>query len=406
MSLPEGWVESTLGELVDIFNTKRVPISKQEREKIKGIYPYYGASNIFDYINDYIFDGEYLLISEDGENLNTRNTPIAFIVNGKFWVNNHAHIVKGKNQHISKYLAWYFSQLDISPFITGAVQPKLSKTNLLRIPIIISEDIKEQKAIANILSSFDEKIALLKAQNETLEQMAQGVFREWFVKFNYPNVTGKMVESELGVIPEGWRVDTIDNLVELIIDYRGKTPKKLGMDWSEKGIPALSAKTIKNGKIVRRDAMNLGSEELYHLWMKDELMPKDILLTSEAPLGEMYYLIDDKKYILSQRLFALRANDKISSEYLYYYLFSRQGQNLLNARASGSTVQGIRQSELRKVEVLIPDSKTLEKASALFERVFQKINLNENQIQTLQKTRDTLLPKLMSGDVRVKGFGA
>lgn len=188
----------------------------------------------------------------------------------------------------------------------------------------------------------------------------------------------------------------------MVIDYRGKTPLKLGMDWSENGIPALSAKSIKNGKIVRRDAMNFGSEQLYSIWMKDELKKGDILLTSEAPLGEMYYLNDDTRYILSQRLFALRANKKITSEYLYHYFYSPNGQTLLKARASGSTVEGIRQSELRKIEIIVPEKDILEKASIIFKNVFDKTFANEQQIQTLTQTRDELLPKLMSGEIRVK----
>jgi type I restriction enzyme S subunit len=182
-NIPKGWVKTTLGKLIDIFNQKRIPLSAKARNTRKGIYPYYGASNIVDYIDDYIFNGEYLLISEDGENLNTRNTPIAFIAKGKFWVNNHAHIVKGKYPHLTKYLELYFSKLDISPFITGAVQPKLSKGNLINIPIIIPKSLKEQIAIAKILTAFDDKIENLQAQNKTLETTAQTIFKEWFGKY-------------------------------------------------------------------------------------------------------------------------------------------------------------------------------------------------------------------------------
>lgn len=116
----------------------------------------------------------------------------------------------------------------------------------------------------------------------------------------------------------------------------------------------------------------------------------------------MYYLNDDTRYILSQRLFALRVNQQITSEYLYHYLYSTNGQTLLQARASGSTVEGIRQSELRKIEVIVPDKNILEKASIIFKNVFDKTFANEQQIQTLTKTRDELLPKLMSGEIRVK----
>src|SRR5690348_14952628 len=100
------FVECRLDDIAEIHNNKRVPLNSREREKRKGIYPYYGASGIFDYLDSYIFDGEYVLISEDGENLKSRNTPIAFKVNGKFWVNNHAHIVKGKEDLINDFLVY------------------------------------------------------------------------------------------------------------------------------------------------------------------------------------------------------------------------------------------------------------------------------------------------------------
>lgn len=270
--------------------------------------------------------------------------------------------------------------------------------------------IHEQRIIARSLTVLEQKIETLTKQGVTLESLANTIFKRWFVDFEFPNEEdqpykssgGKIVASELGEIPEGWKISKLKNLVEKIIDYRGKTPKKLGMDWAATGIPALSAKIIKAGKIVRRDAMNYGSEELYRTWMKDELRKDDILLTSEAPLGEMYYLCDDTKYILSQRLFALRTNTRITSSYLYFYLSSFQGQYLLNRRASGSTVQGIRQSELREVEVLVPKRETLEKASSVFRDVLYKQFVNSKEIETLIIIRDTLLPKLMSGEIRLK----
>ncbi len=133
------WSLNRLGEILDIHDHKRIPISSRERVKRKGKFPYYGASGIIDHIDDYIFDGEYLIISEDGENLRSRKTPIAFKVTGKFWVNNHAHIVSGKYPGISDYVRYYLSNLDLNPFITGAVQPKLSQANLINIPISLPD---------------------------------------------------------------------------------------------------------------------------------------------------------------------------------------------------------------------------------------------------------------------------
>ncbi|MBD2151643.1 restriction endonuclease subunit S [Pseudanabaena sp. FACHB-1277] len=211
-----------------------------------------------------------------------------------------------------------------------------------------------------------------------------------------------MTPSKLGEIPKDWHIGTLNDCLSLIIDYRGKTPKKLGRDWSNEGIPALSAKNIKNGKILAENLVNFGDEDLYKKWMKDELVKGDILLTSEAPLGEVYCLASNQKYILSQRLFALRINNEFSYPYLYFWLRSPQGQHLLLRRATGSTVQGIRQSELREVEVIIPENKILKNASNLWMSVLEKIELNYQQIQNLTKTRDSLLPKLMSGQLRVK----
>ena len=275
---------------------------------------------------------------------------------------------------------------------TQSAQQNIGKEDINKMSMFLPP-FPEQKAIAKVLTAFDEKIQLLQEQNKTLEKLAKTFFKEHFGTYQ--------VGDE---IPNNWSIQPLNSLLELIIDYRGRTPKKLGMDWSSSGIPALSAKTIKKGKIVRRDAMNFGDEALYDLWMKDELQKGDILLTSEAPLGEMYYINDDKKYILSQRLFALRVNENITSQYLYHYLFSRYGQHLLQARASGSTVEGIRQSELRKIEVIIPDNDSLEKASSLFQNVFDKKHNNSKQIQSLKETRNELLPKLMSGAIRIKEF--
>ena len=128
-----------LGQVVTFLNAKRKPLNSKERETRKGAYPYYGASDIVDYIDDYIFDGRYLLISEDGENLKTRKTPIAFFAEGKFWVNNHAHIIAGNDDETLDYLKYYFSQLNISGYLTGAVQPKLSKGVLEKIEIFLEQ---------------------------------------------------------------------------------------------------------------------------------------------------------------------------------------------------------------------------------------------------------------------------
>ena len=213
MSFSE-WREYSIDDIAISYDKKRIPLSSRQRELKKGVYPYYGASGIIDYIDDFLFDGEFVLISEDGENLKTRQTPIAFKVNGQFWVNNHAHIYKGIEPFLNDWIVYYFKKLDVFPYITGAVQPKLNQENLKLIKIKIP-DFSEAKKIVSILSTLDEKIELNRQTNTTLEAIAQAIFKEWFVDFNFPGATGEMVESELGLIPKGWRVGRLGELIEI-----------------------------------------------------------------------------------------------------------------------------------------------------------------------------------------------
>ena len=193
-------------------------------------------------------------------------------------------------------------------------------------------------------------------------------------------------------IKKGWKVTRLANVLDTVIDYRGKTPKKLGGSWSENGIPALSAKNIKSGKIVNPISINHVDDDLYKKWMKEELKAEDILLTSEAPLGESYLIKKtDPKFCLSQRLFAIRTKD-ISSKFLYYYLNSKEGQEELQSRATGTTVQGIRQTELLKVEIPLPSpyeqksiGETLFAYDELIENNEKRIKILDSMIQKLYR---------------------
>ena len=153
LSFEESEVEwKTLGELAENLDSKRKPITSGLREA--GDIPYYGASGIVDYVKGYIFDGDYLLVSEDGANLLARNTPIAFSISGKTWVNNHAHVLKFETYAERKYVEYYMNSIDLTPYISGAAQPKLNKKNLESIKIPNPAP-KEKERIVAILEKFD-----------------------------------------------------------------------------------------------------------------------------------------------------------------------------------------------------------------------------------------------------------
>lgn len=309
---------------------------------------------------------------------------------------------------------WQIKNLDVSGVI-----PHFKKTDFdkLQLPY---PDMATQRAIGRIYFDFCAKMELNRRLNRSLEELAQAVFRSWFVDFD--PVTAKasgrppvgldpatadlfpdhFQDSELGEIPKGWRVATIDDCTSLIIDYRGKTPKKLGADWSASGIPAISAKNIKTGRLVRSDDMNFVDRDLYERWMKDKLAIGDILLTSEAPLGEMYFLGRNANYCLSQRVFGLRSNPLVCNPiYLYHWLLTQSARDQLESRGTGTTVIGIRQAELRKVSVLVPPRAIQTAVCPSLRTMMDQVQANQEQNERLAAARDALLPPLLSGELRV-----
>ncbi len=171
-----GWVVKPLGKLCEVLNNRRKPISSDVREK--GIYPYYGASGIVDYVSNFIFEERLVLIGEDGAKWGAFEKT-AFIVEGKYWVNNHAHVLKTTEIN-DTLLESYLIKLDINPFITGAAPPKLTLGKLKEIPIPLPLEPKEQQKIADCLSSLDELINAQTQKLEKLKQHKKGLMQQLF----------------------------------------------------------------------------------------------------------------------------------------------------------------------------------------------------------------------------------
>ena len=178
---PKNWKTCRIKDALDFFNTQRVPLSADVRGvMIEKKYDYYGASGIIDKVDDYLFDGTYILIAEDGANLLMRNSPLAFLATGKFWVNNHAHILKPQFGN-DQYFVYLLESLDYSLYVTGAAQPKLTKENLGKYKIIIPPR-DEQNTISNFLENKTKEHAGLTkniiTQISTLEQYRKSLIHE------------------------------------------------------------------------------------------------------------------------------------------------------------------------------------------------------------------------------------
>lgn len=159
-NLPNGWCLGTVGDIIQLHDSKRVPLSGAERDKMAKVYPYYGATSLMDYVDNYLFDGIYLLLGEDGTVVDSLGFPILQYVYGQFWVNNHAHIITGKEGFSVEELYLFFSLTNIKSIVTGAVQQKVSQQNLKKVPAIIPSK--------QALSAFDEIIQPIFAQIRNL----------------------------------------------------------------------------------------------------------------------------------------------------------------------------------------------------------------------------------------------
>ena len=168
--MPDDWRLGTFSEIIEFHDTKRVPLSNRERANLKKFFPYYGATSIMDYVDKYIFDGVYLLISEDGTVADSKGFPILQYVDGRFWVNNHAHIVTGKNGFTVEILYLLCSLTNIKSIITGAVQQKISQSNLKKVPVIIpsKSDLNE---FDSIIQPIFAQIRNLRAENNRLNNI-------------------------------------------------------------------------------------------------------------------------------------------------------------------------------------------------------------------------------------------
>lgn len=381
-------------ELTINFDKERIPLSSSERESKKGKYPYYGAQGIIDHVDEYIFDGEYLLIAEDGENLNSRSQPIANVVLGKFWVNNHAHIVKTNSKCEIHYLCYLLNNTNISGYITGSAQPKLNQYNLNNMVLEI-QDYETQYKISIILKRINDKIKLNEKINKNLLSIADAIYKKEFQNFDSYS-EDELITSDFGLIPKNWCYKTLDEISDVAI---GKTPPRKETWWfsEQEGVKWVSIKDLGNsGTYIFETSEYLTKEAIEKFNVK--LIPKDtVILSFKLTVGRIGITTEEMVTNEAIAHFKLSENSVITKEYLYLYL---KNFNYEELGSTSSIAKAINSKIVKKIPILIPINK-INEFKDLFENIFDKIKSNQLEINKLTKLRDTLLPKLMSGEIDV-----
>ena len=406
------WTTSRFDGLSINFDGKRRPVKGSDRRP--GPYPYYGASGVVDHIDDYIFDGDYLLVAEDGENLRTRQTPMAFLARGKFWVNNHAHIVTGNERADTRFLMYTLRHVDIDAYLTGAVMPKLTQGNLNRIEVS-HPLLPEQRAIAGVLGALDDKIEQNRRTARALDRLARAIFRAWFVGFepvqakiggatSFPSMPqavfdalpSRFVDSEIGPVPEGWEMKALSSVCTLI---GGGTPKRSESAYWGGDVPWYSVKDApRDGEIwVINTSERITDHGLANCAAR--IVPKGCtIISARGTVGKL--AMAGTAMAFNQSCYGLLPGDGKSFGYLRLLL--QAAVALLQQRTHGSVFDTITRATFDGLIVAKPKGDVVSAFEAVVAPLLDVLLASLQESSKLAEMRDYLLPKLLSGQVRVE----
>ncbi|WP_281184436.1 restriction endonuclease subunit S [Trichlorobacter lovleyi] len=379
-----GWEIKTLDQIAENLDSKRIPITKSDRKS--GEYPYYGASGIVDYVADYIFDYDTLLISEDGANLLARSTPIAFPASGKYWVNNHAHILKFDNMTNQRFVELYLESIPLDEYITGAAQPKLNQKALNSIPIPFPP-LPEQQRIVGILDEAFEGIATAKANTEKNLQNARALFESHL----------QAVFSQRG---ERWVEKRLDDLC-VIGDgnHSSNYPKK--EELVAEGVPFIRATNFLEGRISGIDMRFLSPEKHAQL-RKGHLKTGDVLFTNRGEIGKT--AIVDSKYNnanLNSQIAWFRCGEKIDNRFLYHFLNSSGMKAHFQIEQNGAALQQFTIRQIKELIIPVPskDEQLLlvKKFDDLSDATKRLESIYQQKLAALDALKKSLLDQAFSG---------
>ncbi len=366
------WKECKLGEVLEI------KYGKDHKKLNEGTIPCFGTGGLMRYVDEKLYDKESILIPRKGSlnNIMFQNQPF-WTVDTLFWSKINTEKV------ISKFLFYQLTLIDYTILNVGSAVPSLTVPVINEIEITLPP-LNEQKAIAEVLSSLDDKIDLLHRQNKTLEEMAETLFRQWFVE-----------EAD-----ESWEEKTLDDILMI-----SSSKRIFYKEYVSSGVPFYRSKEIielSKGNPIS-SPLFISEERFNQINQKyGSPVEGDILLTSVGTLGISYKVKkDDKFYFKDGNLTRFSDFNILSSSIIFCWLNSAIGKEELNNITIGSTQSALTISGLKQIKIHIPPINLISKIDNNLNLIYKKIDSNQTQIQTLETLRNTLLPKLMSGEIRV-----
>lgn len=346
---PNGVAYLPLEQCCSILDNRRKPVTKAAREA--GEYPYYGANGIQDYVSDYIFDGTFVLVGEDGSVVTPAGTPVVTWATGKIWVNNHAHIIEEKDGVLLRFLFHYLQNVNVSSLIHGNI-PKLTGGDFraIRIPL---PPLPVQREIVRILDNFTELTAEL---NKKLEEELAARRKQ------YEHYRDDMLQQ--GTLAHRGKI--IDMLVQPITDGPHTTPALV-----EKGIPFLSAEAVFDGRIHFNKKRGFITKEFDSECCRKYKPQRDdvLMVKSGSTTGKVGYVDTDERFNVWSPLAAMRVNTKNSPRFLFHLLQSEHVQKQVRAKASHGSQPNLSMRALEQFDVPIPPFEVQEEIAAILDNL-------------------------------------
>jgi type I restriction enzyme S subunit len=387
--IPDEWDVCPLGSIAHFHDSRRIPIKESDRIKMQGDYPYYGASGIIDYVNDYIFDGNYILLGEDGANIIDRSSRLAFVVSGKCWINNHAHVIEPHKNMDIHFLSEYLESISYDEYNTGTAQPKLNREKCNAIPVPIPP-LPEQVCIANYLRECDHLTATIKKEISKKKAIKQGAMQEL--------LTGK---KRLPGFSGHWAIKTLSEISSEMVDGPFGSNLKTEHYTTDRQVRIIQLSNI--GESGWSDA-NTKYTTFAHAAELSRciVQPGSVLIAKMMPAGRAIICPDSEKgYILGSDVVKVIPNNSMDSRYLVYATKSQFYLDQIADDTQGSTRARTSVSKLRKTAILVPSKEEQIAIATVLYNMDSEIEALEQKLGKYRQVKQGMMQQLLTGKIRL-----
>ena len=372
------WEQRKVREVADRYDNLRIPVAANLR--IPGSTPYYGANGIQDYVEGYTHEGEFILVAEDGAN-DLKNYPVK-CVKGRIWVNNHAHVLQGKNEIAdNKFLAFAISQADIESLLVGGGRAKLNAETLMEIDLLLPVK-QEQVSIGNYFTNLDNLITLHQRKYDKLTNVKKSMLEKMFPK-NGSNVP----EIRFKGFSDAWEQRKLDTITD-VRDGTHDSPQ-----YVETGHPFITSKNVKDGFINYEDIQYVSDKDYEEINKRSKVDKNDILMGMIGTIGNIALVRETPDFAIKNVALIKDIGD-VYYRYLYHCLQSNSAAHQLDENLDGGTQKFIALNKIRELVIPVPSEHEQHKIGDYMESLDNLITLHQRKLEKLQNIKKSMLEKM------------